>query len=193
MNSHFLGDPAKKGAVITIQSGYRGYRARKDLKTKHQSATTIQANYCGYQTRKYLKNIGDGNDMVTFQDEPTHNKVPNQVHSLQSSSLSSQGHSSRTRSCSPGPKCDLDSALEVERRVQIGKVIQPRVDHDGGTTSRDMSLIITKKMSPQNDDVVFSHGLETSGINSHFLVYLPRKGQSSPSNQDTEDIEPGRI
>uniref|UniRef100_A0A8C4RDP1 Uncharacterized protein n=1 Tax=Eptatretus burgeri TaxID=7764 RepID=A0A8C4RDP1_EPTBU len=159
MNSHFLGDPAKKGAVITIQSGYRGYRARKDLKTKHQSATTIQANYRGYQTRN-------------------HPKVTNQVHSSPSISQNSQGYSSRTSSRSPceSPKCDPDSAVEDHRRVQMGKVIQPRVGHDGGTTSHDMSLNITKKTTLPDVDVVSCYGLDGSGMNSHFLGDPAKEG-----------------
>ena len=40
----------KEEAVVTVQAGYRGHLARKDLKRQHQCATTIQV-------RKHLKMI----------------------------------------------------------------------------------------------------------------------------------------
>uniref|UniRef100_UPI00358E0A83 abnormal spindle-like microcephaly-associated protein homolog n=1 Tax=Myxine glutinosa TaxID=7769 RepID=UPI00358E0A83 len=172
MNGHFLVDPAKEEAVITIQAGYRGYRARNDFRKKRQSATTIQKNYRGYQTRKHLKKSRDEHDIVTFQDESSNYKVTSHVDSSRSSSRSSQGCSIRPSSRSPCliREYDTDSAIEYQRRVQLGKLIQPRSEHDGGTTSRDTTLKTTKTTSPRYYDVVFFHGLDSNGMNGHFLV-----------------------
>uniref|UniRef100_UPI00358EE380 IQ domain-containing protein N-like n=1 Tax=Myxine glutinosa TaxID=7769 RepID=UPI00358EE380 len=172
MNGHLLVDPAKEEAVVTIQAGFRGYRARNDFRKKRQSATTIQANFRGYQARKHLMKRRDEHGFVTFQDEPADYKVTNHVDSSQSSSQSSQGYSSKPSSRTPcfSPKYDQDSALEDQRRVQLGKLIRPRLVHDGGTTSRDTSLKTTKTTSARYYDVVFFHGLDRSGMNGHFLV-----------------------
>uniref|UniRef100_UPI00359009EA abnormal spindle-like microcephaly-associated protein homolog isoform X1 n=1 Tax=Myxine glutinosa TaxID=7769 RepID=UPI00359009EA len=172
MNSHFLVDPVKEEAVVTIQAGYRGYRARNDFRKKWQSATTIQANFRGYQARKHLMKRRDEHGIVTFQYEPADYKVTNHVDSSQSSSRSSQGYSSKPSSRTPcfSPKYDRDSALEEQRRVQLGKLIRPRLGHDGGTTSRDTSLKTTKTTSARYYDVVFFHGLDRSGMNGHLLV-----------------------
>uniref|UniRef100_UPI00358F5E42 abnormal spindle-like microcephaly-associated protein homolog isoform X2 n=1 Tax=Myxine glutinosa TaxID=7769 RepID=UPI00358F5E42 len=171
-NSHFLVDPAKEEAVVTIQAGYRGYRDRNDFRKKRQSATTIQANFRGYQARKHLMKRRDEHGIVTFQYEPADYKVTNHVDSSQSSSRSSQGYSSKPSSRTPcfSPKYDRDSALEEQRRVQLGKLIRPRLGHDGGTTSRDTSLKTTKTTSARYYDVVFFHGLDRSGMNGHLLV-----------------------
>lgn len=39
-------------AATKIQSSYRGYHTRKQLKTKSEAATTIQAHYKGYKVRE---------------------------------------------------------------------------------------------------------------------------------------------
>uniref|UniRef100_A0A8C4R597 Uncharacterized protein n=1 Tax=Eptatretus burgeri TaxID=7764 RepID=A0A8C4R597_EPTBU len=159
--SYFQVDAAKEEAAVIIQAGYRGYLVRNNLKKKHQSATTIQTNYRGYRTRNHLKKTLDENNIVTFQ-----------VNSSQSGSRSYQVDSIKPSSRSPSlsPKCHQDSALEVQRRVQMGKVIRPRLGHDGGTASCETRLKSIKKPSPRCDVVVSSHGHEKSGMKSNLQV-----------------------
>merc|ERR1739846_311965 len=54
-----LDDADIGGAVVTIQSGYRGYKGRKDFQQKKdkqtEAAVSIQAGYRGYQSRREIQ------------------------------------------------------------------------------------------------------------------------------------------
>ena len=52
-------------AATTIQSNYRGYYTRQQLKNKNTAATTIQAHYKGYRARKIRRTRSEA--AVTIQ------------------------------------------------------------------------------------------------------------------------------
>ena len=56
---------ARDDAATTIQSSYRGYYTRQQLKNKNTAATTIQAHYKGYRARKIRRTRSEA--AVTIQ------------------------------------------------------------------------------------------------------------------------------
>ena len=55
----------RDNAATTIQSNYRGYYAREQLRNKNSAATTIQANYRGYRVRQIRRTRSEA--AVTIQ------------------------------------------------------------------------------------------------------------------------------
>ena len=56
---------ARDDAATTIQSNYRGYYTRQQLKNKNTAAITIQAHYKGYRARKIRRTRSEA--AVTIQ------------------------------------------------------------------------------------------------------------------------------
>ena len=119
-------------AATSIQTGYRGYYTRKELKARSEAATAIQAGYRGYAVRKRMQDSNSSKPL----DEDSKDVVKNEEEEAAAIKIQSafRGHQTRNairgelKSNSPADRDIEDN--EVDSSLKDGSVANKQGDEE---------------------------------------------------------------